>query len=1497
MKDKDATGKQVEVLQLELEVLQRKVNQVETSNSSLARELTDAESVFEREKSAMELQIATTEQTITDLEEELKSKRDMISTSEKALEETRAKLSIVQGQYDQEVANVKALTNEIKSMKIVLAEAEASQTETASQEQQAAAKQIQSLQSRANSLEAQLKEATGNASRNEQKLKDYQAKLDSMQGTLLQSSTNVQARENEFAAVKEQAKLSVAEQAKNNEHFQSELDRVQKEMSDSLAKANTDIAQRGRILEEKERMLASLQEKYTLLLDQMESANVLAKKKLDAQAEQIRKLEVAGNQELSNLSGQVSTLKRDLSLTQGDAQKRITALNNKIQAMEKEIKHEQSLKDEARQKLLVLEQALMQAKKSLEKLTQEKNMEVMQVNLRLEQSTAAAKKEAESSKRLRSDLKGMSESLNKADVEIKQRENALRTMESTLSELQKTNEQLKSDIEIVHVKSQKDVAAKSNEINSLKEKVTSLTAEVDKEIKLRQDVIAGKVGIESMLQKKLDDMTKNVQNMHAEAQKTIDRQAQELSRLEASASDEKNALAVELSLLKNDMSTVQSNAQKIIEARTVEIRNMEQIISQLRSTIEDEKRLTDESMKEKSALERALQAKIVQLSNDITSAQKNSEAVIYEKNRELDRLNSHISKLTEEVKAESLLTVQAAKERDNIDHQLKAKIAQLEKELSYSRATNESVMKERDTVLSTMRADFNKLTKLKDDAQKERDDVERTLSAKNFELRNKIASLQITAEKNIQDKAEEVASLKMQVIEKAKSSDVLLNDKLNMLATVEDSLRAKTQLVEQLSTDIKAIRADADAAVRAEKQVMDEKAKIEYKMRSQLEKLQQDLLTSQANAKTAILAKEGELKRMEALLSDLRKKSTEEKVLLETQMQAELEQLKNDRRTSRADAEAAISELQKELSTQQLAVEDQEGAKHMAEAKARANTDQLAKDEDVLAVSVTWQEEVQQSNSKEVREPPKGFGKPALKTAATANSYPQKNIRLRDRITFRKVEQLREARLTNKSDLNGGMIVEKADPSPLLAAEGLTADKAEAVRLERLRVADEVAKNLKTEKECDGTSAASLQTKTSGGANSLRQLVMPQGSRNNVPERAPASQNIATGRAGRNLLSPSSQGIASPVGAPSFPKRKAVSPPSSQASTRRQGAPAPKTSSPANMSLGSPASDSLLTGLLKAKDASTASPFSSPASQAVTEPAQLANPAEKTEQVDGKSNSTSMSKLDSKRRSLKELLTSIGIPIGSSGGRTTITKLGAMATPEQPQLSSNKVLPVTKKSSLKNLLSSVGKPISSNGAKPTTSLGGLASPDLAAPSIIERRKKAVREDVVASAAVKNEASTGETKATLPPTPPKSNLSLIIQSQVRRQRLLRDQTQLGGTSTSTATLKPIVDPEPEAISTNTNKIDAIVDYSTNAAVASMKIQEAFQRALLSARIANDAKAKIARSFPIYRKANLGQMVQDRSKPTLSQQKAFANSNRRTSLFPEKVVSHLSRLLQK
>lgn len=83
-----------------------------------------------------------------------------------------------------------------------------------------------------------------------------------MQGDLLQSSTNVRAREDELVAlrndleiVKEKARHPAAGQKAENDKLRAEFDRARKETRDSLAEANVEITQRGRVLERKERAL------------------------------------------------------------------------------------------------------------------------------------------------------------------------------------------------------------------------------------------------------------------------------------------------------------------------------------------------------------------------------------------------------------------------------------------------------------------------------------------------------------------------------------------------------------------------------------------------------------------------------------------------------------------------------------------------------------------------------------------------------------------------------------------------------------------------------------------------------------------------------------------------------------------------------------------------------------------------------------------------------------------------------------------------------------------------------------------------------------------------------------------------------------------------------------------------------------------------------------------------------------------------------------------
>lgn len=148
-KEKDANMNQVEVLKLEIEVLESKVNdaqQLEVSNADLQKKLDSAASEFEEEMSMMKTQFANTQEKITSLEEELESKQKVVSSTEKKLEDTRAKLTSVQGQYDKEAAAVQKLQDELEVLTSKLADVEeAAQRNAVSKEQDAGArKQIQS---------------------------------------------------------------------------------------------------------------------------------------------------------------------------------------------------------------------------------------------------------------------------------------------------------------------------------------------------------------------------------------------------------------------------------------------------------------------------------------------------------------------------------------------------------------------------------------------------------------------------------------------------------------------------------------------------------------------------------------------------------------------------------------------------------------------------------------------------------------------------------------------------------------------------------------------------------------------------------------------------------------------------------------------------------------------------------------------------------------------------------------------------------------------------------------------------------------------------------------------------------------------------------------------------------------------------------------------------------------------------------------------------------
>ena len=413
--------------------------------------------------------------------------------------------------------------------------------------------------------------------------------------------------------------------------------------------------------------------------------------------------------------------------------------------------------------------------------------------------------------------------------------------------------------------------------------------------------------------------------------------------------------------------------------------------------------------------------------------------------------------------------------------------------------------------------------------------------------------------------------------------------------------------------------------------------------------------------------------------------------------------------------------------------------------------------------------------------------------------------------------------------------------------------------------------------------APSSQTVNKGranGSNPLTNMLTSQSADAAVfPERravsAPSSQSNDRVQASspfpsrQPLPPPSSQQSSATTKRSPFPKRARATSPSSQASSQRMGAPASQTGSPASTT--------------QVKTTSTKNPLTS-----LLDATDSVSPFPKREPPRPSSSQASLNPAINNKRPLTQLA-------------QNPKKNTAMSAPksETPQ----NAAPV-KRRTLRELLNS-DRPVAGD-RKTETRLGGLASPE----STKEEKKIAMKDDVTASAKV----SVLE-KLPPPQAEPKavgrsgSSLSQLIMNSEQRARPPRTganndrvaKTPMGELAKSVSAKPSSVSVVPEAEKPHAQFVPAIDEAKS---AGSGAVKEAFQRALLSARFANDAKAKAfvvnsenSENLTESQFASLSQMVEEEVfKPSaFSQQKAFANNNRKTSLFPEKEGSSLSRLL--
>jgi hypothetical protein len=155
-----------------------------------------------------------------------------------------------------------------------------------------------------------------------------------------------------------------------------------------------------------------------------------------------------------------------------------------------------------------------------------------------------------------------------------------------------------------------------------------------------------------------------------------------------------------LAEMKNKMQVIRADTQKAIQAKNENVSRMKQVIISMEASIDQESKLGDEESHGSSELEIAIQEKINGLSRGIVAAQENTKKVVEQRNNEMK--------------------------------QLKAKINLLEKELTKRQENDQSA-----AILSTMRADLKAMAKVKDDAKKERDFMEKRLISKRKRQRSR----------------------------------------------------------------------------------------------------------------------------------------------------------------------------------------------------------------------------------------------------------------------------------------------------------------------------------------------------------------------------------------------------------------------------------------------------------------------------------------------------------------------------------------------------------------------------------------------------------------------------------------------------------------------------------------------------------------------------------------------------------------------------------------
>lgn len=323
---------------------------------------------------------------------------------------------------------------------------------TLTKERDASAKEMEVLMIEIGVLESKINDVVGLETANEQ----LKLELEGVQASLEKDKSLM---ESEIKQLNEQV-VALEEDLANTQKMASTTEKALEETRANLSSLKEQYENERKVAESLQEELTATQAK----LSELEPSVT----KTDSERE------AASAKQMDTLRSQIDSLTAELKETSERASKgeeKIKLYEDRVQSMTGQLM-ESGMNVEAREgELAQLRMELSAAKDQLQDVTAKASKKNEQLQSQLDQT----KKE-------------MIDSLAKADMEIRKREDALQIKEVASSELQAKLEQLQTDVASARAAEQQTAKAKIEEKQSMEAMVQRLQSDLSKEVKLREEV-------------------------------------------------------------------------------------------------------------------------------------------------------------------------------------------------------------------------------------------------------------------------------------------------------------------------------------------------------------------------------------------------------------------------------------------------------------------------------------------------------------------------------------------------------------------------------------------------------------------------------------------------------------------------------------------------------------------------------------------------------------------------------------------------------------------------------------------------------------------------------------------------------------------------------------------------------------------------------------------------------------------------------------------------